>query len=84
MKIAIIASRTFINWDPLIETLKSFSLDAIVFGGAKGVDTLAKNFAIMKGIELIEFLPNYSQYGKSASIMRNFQIRDSCEQVIAL
>jgi predicted Rossmann fold nucleotide-binding protein DprA/Smf involved in DNA uptake len=83
MKIAIIGSRTFRNWELLQSTLESFSPEAIVSGGAKGADTLAKNYAIMKGIKLIEFLPNYAQYGRSAPIMRNFQIIDSSDQVIA-
>jgi hypothetical protein len=83
MKIALIGSRTFTNWEPFIETLKSFSTEAVVFEGAKGADTLAKNFAIMIGIEFLEFLPNYAQYGKFAPIIRNFQIIDSSDQVIA-
>ena len=57
--------------------------DAIVSGGAKGADTCAREFAIKKGIKMIEFLPDYKRYGRSAPLVRNRLIIDCCDEVLA-
>ena len=43
----------------------------IVSGGAKGVDSLAREYAERKGIKLTEFIPEYKSYGRAAPIVRN-------------
>lgn len=43
----------------------------IVSGGAKGIDTCAKEYALAHGIKLTEFLPEYEKYGRSAPLKRN-------------
>ncbi len=55
----------------------------IVSGGAKGIDTCAKNFAIKNKIKLTEFLPDYSKYGKQAPLVRNQLIIDYADCVLA-
>jgi hypothetical protein len=49
-------------------------ISEIVSGGAIGIDTNAKNFAIENNIKLVEFLPNYKLHGKKAPLERNTQI----------
>ena len=39
--------------------------DELVSGGAKGIDTSVKLFAINKGIKLTEFLPKYDKYKRA-------------------
>lgn len=56
----------------------------IISGGAKGIDTCAKKYAIEKGIKLTEFLPEYDKYGKGAPIVRNVKIIERADRVIAL
>ncbi|MGN0520003.1 MAG: SLOG family protein [Candidatus Fimenecus sp.] len=36
----------------------------IVSGGARGIDTCAKQYANTAGIPLTEFLPEYEKYGR--------------------
>lgn len=82
MKVAIIGSR-----DLQIEDLERFlptSTTEIVSGGARGIDTCAKNYAIKKGIKLTEFKPDYRRYGKGAPLKRNLQIIDYSDVVVAL
>lgn len=55
----------------------------IISGGAKGVDTLAREYALANGIKLTEFLPDYTQYGRGAPLRRNLQIIDRADEVIA-
>jgi len=57
--------------------------EEIVSGGARGVDECAARYALSRGIKLTEFLPEYSKYGRSAPIIRNKQIVDYADEVIA-
>lgn len=81
MHLAIIGSRDCPAVD--IEAYLDEMPDAIVSGGAKGADTYAKEFAIKKGIRLIEHLPDYAKYGKVAPLVRNRLIIDDCDKVLA-
>lgn len=83
MKLAIIGSRTCPPID--IEALLKYIPDTIVSGGAKGADTYAREFAQKHGLQLIEFLPEYDKYPpKQAPLIRNKQIIENCDCVLAL
>lgn len=56
----------------------------IVSGGAKGVDTAAKEYALLNNIKLTEFLPEYAKYGKFAPLKRNISIIEYSDIVICL
>ena len=81
MKIAIIGTRT-IFVDNIADYLDN-DCDEIVSGGAKGIDTQAANLAKEKGIALTEFLPNYKRYGRAAPLIRNKEIVDYADKVLA-
>lgn len=81
MKMAIIGSRN-ITVDNLGLYLPD-GITEIVSGGAKGVDTSAREYAERHGIKLTEFLPDYRRYGRGAPIKRNRQIIDYADSVIA-
>lgn len=81
MHLAIIGSRDCPAVD--IEAYLDEMPDAIVSGGAKGADTYAREFAIKRGIRLIEHLPDYSKYGRAAPLVRNRLIIDDCDKVLA-
>ena len=81
MKIAVIGSRglTVSN----LEKYLPKETTEIVSGGAVGIDTCAKEYAIKNNIKLIEFLPEYEKYGRSAPLRRNLSIIDYADCVIA-
>jgi len=81
MTLAIIGSRDCLAVD--IGKYLDEMPDAIVSGGAKGADTYAREFAIKKGIRLIEHLPDYGKYGRAAPLVRNRLIIDDCDKVLA-
>lgn len=81
MKVAIIGSRTLQLKD--LEQYLPQEVTEIVSGGACGIDTCAKNYAIEHHIQLTEFLPNYKKYGKSAPLKRNLEIIQYADIVIA-
>lgn len=83
MKLAIIGSRnlTNVSIDEEVDKLKPTT---IVSGGAKGIDTLAEDYAIRHNLPLIVYKPEYDKYpGKKAPIMRNNQIVDEADYVLA-
>jgi hypothetical protein len=55
----------------------------IVSGGARGVDTCAREYALAKGIKLTEFLPEYDKYGRGAPLRRNITIIEYADLVLA-
>lgn len=69
-----------------ISNLENYLPDAIteiISGGARGIDTCAKEYAAEHGIKYTEFLPEYSRYGKAAPLKRNLQIIAYADEVIA-
>jgi len=81
MKVAVIGSRniTGINLKEYI----SVDVTEIVSGGAKGVDTLARQYAVENNIKLTEFLPQYDRYKRGAPLKRNIQIAEYADKVFA-
>lgn len=80
-RLAIIGSRSCPPID--ITSFLPFTPDTIVSGGAKGADSYAREYAIKNGIPLIEFLPDYMKHGRSAPIIRNIQIVEDCDFLLA-
>lgn len=81
MKLAIVGSRNCPALD--ITPHLPFWPDTIVSGGAKGVDTLARKFAVNNGIPILEFLPEYEKFGRKAPLIRNRKIVENCDFLIA-
>ena len=81
MKVAVIGSRG-IKLDNLGDYLPE-DLTEIVSGGAKGVDTTAREYATEHGIKLTEFLPEYNRYKRGAPLKRNIQIAEYADKVLA-
>lgn len=84
MKLAVVGSREFTNYNLLCNTLDNIpGITTIVSGGARGADTFASLYAKQRNIPVIEFKPDWNKYGKSAGFIRNKQIVDECDQLIA-
>lgn len=81
MKLAIIGSRGL--W---VENLGDYlppGVTEIVSGGAKGIDTCARQYAQEHVLKLTEFLPDYRRYGRGAPLKRNLEIIAYADQVLA-
>lgn len=97
MKLAIVGSRTFNDYDVLETWAMSifcmFDCDSrvVISGGAKGADKLSEKFVaeckkfarFSPRIESEIFLPDWNELGKSAGFIRNQQIVDACDMVLA-
>ena len=80
MRVAVIGSRGI-----QIEDLGAYlpeETSMIVSGGAKGVDSCAKKYAISHRIKLLEFLPEYERYGRAAPLKRNDCILENADYAV--
>ena len=93
MKLAIIGSRTFDDWNLLDDTIWHYfrargqndgelTFDEIISGGARGADGMAAKWAREQKVPLTEFLPDWDRYGKRAGFIRNEDIIKSADVVL--
>lgn len=81
MKVAVVGSRGIV-----VRNLGKYlpkDTTEIVSGGARGVDTCARDYTIAHGIKLTEFLPEYEKFGRIAPLKRNITILEYADVVIA-
>lgn len=87
MVIAIIGSRTFTDYALLKAEVDKVAADnpisLIVSGGAIGADTLGARYAVEHCIDKLVFKPDWNRFGKGAGFIRNKDIVDNAEVVIA-
>ena len=81
MKVAVIGSRGLSVTD--LGRYLPENTTEIVSGGARGVDTSAREYALSHGIKLTEFLPEYTRFGRSAQLKRNITIIEYADIVLA-
>ena len=55
--------------------------DEIVHGGAKGVDSLAEDWALAAGFSVKKFPAEWAKYGKRAGFLRNFDMAEYAASV---
>ena len=81
MKVAVIGSRSLFVRD-LGKYLPEGTTE-LVSGGARGVDTSAREYAKANGLPIKEFLPDYATLGKGAPLVRNIDIINYADVVLA-
>ena len=81
MKVAVIGSRSLFVRD-LSKYLPEGTTE-LVSGGARGVDTSAREYARANGLPIKEFLPDYASFGHSAPLKRNITIIEYADVVLA-
>ena len=82
MKLLIAGSRSITDID--LEKYIPEGVTAIISGGAKGIDTLAEEYADKNGIPKIIVKPQYNLYGRAAPIKRNYEMVDMADSVLIL
>lgn len=81
VKVAVIGSRSWKDVD--ISPFLPKDVTEIVSGGAVGVDTVAREYALAHGLKLTEFLPDYQRFGRRAPLVRNIEIIEYADLVLA-
>ena len=82
MKVCVIGSRSISSFDltPYIPN----ETELLITGGAKGIDTMAEEYADKHGISKLIVRPNYRLYGHGAPLKRNEIMIDLADVVLAV
>ena len=83
MKVAVIGSGNLLIGIKDMSMYMPPGTTEIVSGGARGIDSCAKEYAVSHGITITEFLPEYNKYKKGAPLKRNIKIVQYADEVLA-
>lgn len=87
MKVIIAGTRDFNNYTKLKEELdayrKSANITEIVSGGCRGTDLLGEKYAKENNIPIKRFPANWEVYGKKAGPIRNEEMAEYADCLIA-
>jgi hypothetical protein len=82
--IAIVGSRDFPDLDRVRRFVRSLRPDVVVVsGGAGGVDSAAICEARARGLAVEVFTPDWTHFGRAAGAIRNRQIVERADRVVA-
>ena len=89
MKTIIAGPRNFSDYNKLLKVFLLYpdlekNITEIVSGKAKGVDTLGERWAIENKIPIKSFPADWNKYGNSAGPIRNLQMANYADALIAL
>lgn len=80
MKLLIAGSRSITEFD--LSKYITEDVDTILSGGAKGVDTLAEQYADKHKLSKIILRPKYNLYGRAAPLKRNEELVDMADRIL--
>jgi len=83
MKVAVIGSRNFNDYELVKETLTKLDITLLVSGGAKGADSLGERYANENNITTLIFKPDWERHGRGAGMIRNTDIVKNSDIVVA-
>lgn len=66
------------------ENWKNYTRPEIISGGAQGVDFLAELYAKKHSLQFTEFRADWEQFGKRAGFLRNTQMAEYADALIAI
>jgi len=86
MKVIIAGSRTINDYSLLEKVIKDseFAINEVICGNAKGVDKLGEQWAKRHNMPIKYFEPEWDLYGKAAGVMRNQEMVDYADALIAI
>jgi hypothetical protein len=85
MKVAVVGSRSINSYEVVKAILSQYKFIQVISGGAKGVDTLAEQYSEESNLmQPLVILPNWKQYNRGAGAVRNREIVDKSDFVIAI
>jgi len=85
INLAIIGGRDFSDYKKLLDVVSSIKehVDLFISGGAIGADRLGERWADENNIPKKIFYPEWDKYGKRAGFLRNENIVDEADIIIA-
>jgi len=86
MKVIIAGSSQIDDYQIVVDALNAANIvvTEVVSGMAIGVDKLGEKWAVEHGIPIKQFPADWGRYGKSAGYVRNEQMADYAEGLVAI
>lgn len=86
MKVIIAGSRSITDYDLLLRTIKNsrFEINEVISGGCRGVDLMGERYAEENDIPIIWFPADWKKHGKNAGPIRNKEMAEYADALIAL
>lgn len=89
MRTIIAGPRDFLDYGHLLKAIalaqgEGLKIEEVVCGCARGVDTMGERWARENDIPVKHFMPLWDQYGKRAGFIRNGQMADYADALIAI
>ncbi len=82
MKLLIVGSRSITDFD--LSPYITSDVDAIISGGANGIDRLAEQHADQHRIPKCIIRPRYELYGRAAPLKRNEEMVDMADAILVV
>lgn len=82
MKLLIVGSRSITDFD--LSPYIPVNIDAVISGGAGGIDRLAEQYADLHRLSKYIVRPRYDLYGRAAPLKRNEQMVDMADAVLVI
>lgn len=83
MKLLVCGSRSVNDYTLVKVNIDALKPTEIIHGGAIGADTLADIYAIDNDLPKTVIKPDWKMHGKAAGPIRNRQMVDLCDEVLA-
>jgi len=86
MKVIIAGSRDIVNYDIVLDAIvdSKINITTVVSGGARGVDRLGERYAKEYNLPIEQYIPDWDGLGKKAGYVRNEQMADNADALIAI
>jgi len=85
MRVIIAGSRDITDLATVYTAVKEsgFVITTVVSGTARGVDRLGEEWAKQNGVPVVRYPADWDTYGRSAGYVRNEQMADNADALIA-
>lgn len=83
MKTIIAGSRDFNDYDLLKAVCSKYNISTVISGTCRGADLLGERYAMENNIPIQRFPANWDLHGKSAGYIRNKEMCEHGERLIA-
>jgi len=86
MRTIIAGSRDSLKYSDLelVINLINWNITSVISGGARGADALGERWASENNIPLQIFKADWNHYGKKAGLIRNIEMSNNAQALIAL
>ena len=86
MKTVIAGSRSITNYKCLLEAVAQidWEITEVISGNARGVDRLGERWARENNIPVRLFFPDWNKWGKRAGFVRNQEMIEEADALLAL